>query len=84
MQLLRQLRQTPHVGQQHFEVLFRGRGAKGLDNVVQSFRISWLGLVRPNPGRLGKGVGLGREIGKTISIEALAATVCGLYPNELL
>jgi hypothetical protein len=65
-------------------VLCRGSVAKGLDNAVQSFWISLLGLVRLDTGRFGKGLDLGREIGKTVSIEALAATACGLHPDELL
>jgi hypothetical protein len=84
LQFLRELGQTPRIGQQHLEVLGRGRVAKGLDNVVQRFWISGLGRVRLDPGRLGKGFCPGREMGKAVSIEALVATVCGLPPDEML
>jgi hypothetical protein len=51
---------------------------------VQSFRISWLDLVRLATGRLGKGFYLGREIWKTVSLEAFAVPLCGLPPDKLL
>ena len=57
--------------------------AKSLGSYVASL-FQRARLVRLDTGRLGKWFYLGRKIGKTVSIKALAATVCGLHPDELL